>query len=237
MNYNELYHHGILGQKWGVQNGPPYPLSRDVSTGSSLKSNNKKKTKEYSKQFKSGNVGSFGKSKDNNILYITGISGSGKSTLARSYHNKNTNIIHLDLYLEKENSKSNDRDKEFDNYLKKNGFNTDKLYDLNPKERYKNIDKFAEKLLQDFSKEQYIKGKRVVVEGVQLSDDTMFPDKSFFKDKSVIVLKNSALKSIWNASIRDGEKLDTKKIYRKLKISRYWNKRLDELINIMEASK
>ena len=22
----ELYHHGIKGQKWGVQNGPPYPL-------------------------------------------------------------------------------------------------------------------------------------------------------------------------------------------------------------------
>ena len=23
----ELYHHGIKGQKWGVQNGPPYPLN------------------------------------------------------------------------------------------------------------------------------------------------------------------------------------------------------------------
>lgn len=26
-NSYELYHHGIPGQKWGVQNGPPYPLS------------------------------------------------------------------------------------------------------------------------------------------------------------------------------------------------------------------
>lgn len=25
---NELYHHGIKGQKWGVKNGPPYPLDR-----------------------------------------------------------------------------------------------------------------------------------------------------------------------------------------------------------------
>lgn len=26
MENNKLYHHGILGQKWGVKNGPPYPL-------------------------------------------------------------------------------------------------------------------------------------------------------------------------------------------------------------------
>lgn len=25
---NELYHHGIQGQKWGIRNGPPYPLDR-----------------------------------------------------------------------------------------------------------------------------------------------------------------------------------------------------------------
>lgn len=34
---HELYHHGIKGQKWGVQNGPPYPLDSSKSTGSKLK--------------------------------------------------------------------------------------------------------------------------------------------------------------------------------------------------------
>lgn len=36
---NELYlqHHGILGQRKGQRNGPPYPLSKDISTGKRLK--------------------------------------------------------------------------------------------------------------------------------------------------------------------------------------------------------
>lgn len=29
--YNELYHHGVEGQKWGVKNGPPYPLKKSTS--------------------------------------------------------------------------------------------------------------------------------------------------------------------------------------------------------------
>lgn len=32
-----LAHHGIDGQHWGVQNGPPYPLDRSISTGSRLR--------------------------------------------------------------------------------------------------------------------------------------------------------------------------------------------------------
>lgn len=32
-----LEHHGILGQKWGITNGPPYPLGSDKSTGKRLK--------------------------------------------------------------------------------------------------------------------------------------------------------------------------------------------------------
>lgn len=33
---NQLYHHGIEGQRWGVRNGPPYPLTTEA----------RKKTKE-----------------------------------------------------------------------------------------------------------------------------------------------------------------------------------------------
>ena len=34
---DELSHHGILGQKWGKKNGPPYPLDSKVSTGKRLR--------------------------------------------------------------------------------------------------------------------------------------------------------------------------------------------------------
>ena len=27
---SEFNHHGIEGQKWGVQNGPPYPLDKET---------------------------------------------------------------------------------------------------------------------------------------------------------------------------------------------------------------
>lgn len=43
----ELYHHGIKGQKWGVKNGPPYPLGSDVSTGSRLKKRMEENVNKY----------------------------------------------------------------------------------------------------------------------------------------------------------------------------------------------
>ena len=37
-----LYHHGVLGQQWGVKNGPPYPLDASSHNASERKAGYKK---------------------------------------------------------------------------------------------------------------------------------------------------------------------------------------------------
>lgn len=46
MNY-ELYHHGIKGMKWGVKNGPPYPLVTGAKSKKELQADNKSQSKKH----------------------------------------------------------------------------------------------------------------------------------------------------------------------------------------------
>lgn len=39
---SELYHHGVKGQKWGIQNGPPYPLDDPLLPGKKIYQLNEK---------------------------------------------------------------------------------------------------------------------------------------------------------------------------------------------------
>lgn len=61
---NWLAHHGVKGQKWGVQNGPPYPLSSNVSTGKELK----KIAKVANKHFKSNTIYDFAKKQNKKAI-------------------------------------------------------------------------------------------------------------------------------------------------------------------------
>lgn len=45
---DELYHHGIIGQKWGEKNGPPYPLGGGDYTEAEMKALRKERLKKNS---------------------------------------------------------------------------------------------------------------------------------------------------------------------------------------------
>lgn len=189
-------------------------------------------SRNVTKYTKTNKVDSWGTSEDNNILYVTGVSGSGKSTLALSMANNKTDTVHLDVYLEAPNQKQF-RSKALDQYLKRKNFDVSKLSNrsIDTKERFKYIDEFAEKHLQNFAKEQFKKGRKVIVEGVQLADDTMYPDKSFFKDKAVMVINTPALLSAIRSSIRDNKKMTLTDIKERIDWDKYLNKNFNEIVS------
>lgn len=159
------------------------------------------------------NLNKWGKRQDTNILFISGMSGSGKSEISKilAKHN-NAEVIHLDSYFDNPKGPHN---KDFDKYLnsKKSDYKKIQLpkSKIDIKDWGKVVERF-EKNLDSYGKNAYKKNKKVVVEGVQILDDTMFPDKKYFQDKPVIMLRGSILGNTKRANRRDNKKFEVNDI-------------------------
>lgn len=237
INRNDLRHHGIEGQKWGVRNGPPYPLSRGKKD--SYDENKYKRLRNA----KISNIEKWGKSEDTNILYITGFSGSGKTTAAEELSNKNTNTIHLDLFLEYNDAPKDvildGMDEDFIRYLNKNMPDFWKLQKNNysSEERQRLMNLFMDNI-DGFSKEQYENNKKIIIEGLQIADDMLYPDKNFFKDKPLVIMDTNPFLSYLSAASRDGQIIrnlsDIKGFFNWYKLM---NVKMNELGNAAEVKK
>lgn len=231
-----LEHHGIKGQRWGVRNGPPYPLSKNKDSSTSLSSDEQMAIENISKA-RTANMDKFGKDRDSNVCYIAGYSGSGKSTTALGLKRKNDKVIHLDGYSEIGMSQLHD--KEFDAYLKSHGIGIHKLSfkeNNGSSDYWKNVDSFRE-AIEQFSKEQFDKGNRVYVEGVQIPDQWL-ANNSWFNGKPIIILNTNSNQSLLRRSERDG--IDVKEkgeewFKEQLKNQKIMTAKLDDLANKTEA--
>lgn len=205
LNNNKLEHHGILGQKWGIRR---YQNKDGSYTPAGLARLGRKNLTNA----KIANFDKWGKSEDTNTLYITGYSGSGKSTAARSLMKPNDKVIHLDLYSDEVSSGAGGHDKDFDKFLDKTvprwkeistSYGNDKAkLKFGSKEYWNVIDQFSN-AIDKFSKEQYKKGNRVIVEGIQIADGWLKGDYSLYKNQPIAILNTNRVSSLMQAFARD----------------------------------
>lgn len=244
--YKDAYlaHFGIPNMKWYHRNGPPYPLDRQTHN----RVVNQKPIKNFGQDIllssKTSNLDKWGKSKDTNVLYITGLSGSGKSTLAQYLGKKNTDIIHLDMYFNQMSQETRNRyqNKSFNDYLNNTVPKWRQIPDMLAKDKsakseaWKTVDEFA-KASEKFGQQQFGKRRKVIMEGVEILGETLYVDPSFYKNKPVIIAQTNTLKSSIRGGVRDGLNPIDIGVRAFSKDTKNWKRQMKQLESITNAKR
>lgn len=201
MGLTYLSHHGVKGMKWGVRR-------YQNPDGSLTPEGTKRYARQNLKRAKLRNFDKWGSDRNHNVLYVIGASGSGKSTTALGLADENDSVIHLDTLFENTTQRTSARNREFEGYCMAKGIDVLKLRDANAsKNERRAIIKAVGDQIEPYGRRCYNKGRRVVVEGVQLADDTIFLDKGYFKTRPTITLRTSKLISSYRAATRDNTQI------------------------------
>ncbi len=202
----ELRHHGIIGQKWGVQNGPPYPIKSSKNSSTIFNKN----IITNIKGARTSNLDKWGKDAEHNTLYIAGYSGSGKSTTALGLKKPGDTVVHLDGYTEPGDHLKSVQDRKFNKHLDKTVPKWKEIAksvtgnsDVKPysKEYWSLVDDFLSSI-EGYSTKEFKEGHRVIVEGVQIADD-WFGDPKKLNGKPIIILGTNPISSTFRAYERD----------------------------------
>ena len=97
----------------------------------------------------------------------------------------------------------------------------------------KNLEKF-ENAIDTFGRSQY-KKNRIVVEGVQLLDDTVRPDKSYFLTKPIILVKTNPISATLRSMERDD--MPATKFFEQMSKEKWWQARLNIFEKEISAGK
>jgi len=170
---NELYHHGILGQKWGIHNGPPYPLSYQLSEKSP-----KYKTDNGDYIYPKGTI--FGHVGEQSFRYPIYLYTNKKD---RDYYKKYLNDYEEHIYRSKKNIKIPN---EVSQIMELYKYTKDENVLEEPYDYWKdNVDSFS-KISNGFFKHMKIKGYDAVVDirDSGLSEDPiiLLEPKKFLKE-------------------------------------------------------
>ena len=192
------------------------------------------------KSSKTANLEKWGKDCKQNTCYITGHAGSGKTTVALSIKRPKDIHIQLDSYSQINNIENT----AFDDYLDKTVKNWRKIASatytgenetitLCGEEYWGIVDEFR-KALESYSENEFMKDRRVIVEGIQILDNWLYPCASYYIGKPIIILTTDIDTSIQRVAIRDTIRSEDAISY----LNWYMDteKRLNNLIHITSAT-